>query len=271
MQTLRSRGLRPLTHAVLASLCFTLPACIEDVIVPPPDDDVCPPDDPWQDPVQPPYNDQSVYYDALVYAESIQPLFDAASCGVSGCHDARTPVLGFVLQAFPARGSAEMWSNLQFVSNSVDLAANPFVAEDTLMYRRATDGHAGPPISDHEALLSWLEAAAARYPRPTEIFDVVVFEGAIQPSLDAASCSVAGCHAPEAIRPTLFANPAPGSAEMRANFDEVTRLIDLNALSYQDTAFYIRATDNHAGRTVDVAGEAALESWISSALSAAQR
>lgn len=264
MPTLRSRGLRPLTHAVLASLCFTLPACIEDVIVPPPAD---PLPDAAPDPVQPPYNDQSVFYDAWDFHQFVQPLFDAASCGTAGCHDPRTAILGFALHPYPERGSAEMWSNLNFVTHRVDLTDDSFVPENTVIFQRSTDNHAGTTISDPEALRSWFEDAAARA-RPQQVFDVAVFEQVIQPSLDAAGCNVAGCHSPGSLEPSLFLNPAPGSLEMHENFTRVTRYIDLYAPSYADSVFYIRATDNHGGRVLDAGGAAALESWINAAMEA---
>jgi len=268
MQSIRRHGLRPLTHTVLAALCFTLPACIEDVIVSP--NDPYPPDVDGGSPalpVQPPDNSQSVYYDPLTFASSIQPDLDQASCAVSGCHDPRTAIRGFILLPAPSFGSFEMWSNLQFVTIGVDIAVSPFVAEDNSFFRRATDGHAGSAVSDPEALRAWLEDAAARYPDPQGRFDPDLFEGVIQPSLDSAGCGLSGCHDPQSqIRFHLYPNPAPGSYELETNLQTVIDLIDLGSPSVEDTVFYIRATDNHAGLTLTSPQAVALAAWIQAAM-----
>lgn len=268
MQSIRRHGRRPLTHAVLLSLCVALPACIEDVIVSP--NDPYPPDvdgGPAPDPVRPPDNEQSVYYDPLTFAGTIQVDMDLANCAVSGCHDASSGYGGFVLIPAPSFGSFEMWSNLQFVTSRVDLAVTPFVAENSSFYRWATDNHAFSAVADPEALRDWLEDAAARYPRTSGSFDADVFERLIQPSLDDSGCGVAGCHEPQGGLPfPLFPRPARGSVELATNLQAVIDLIDLGAPSVEDTVFYIRATDNHAGRTLTSPQAVALVDWIQAAM-----
>jgi hypothetical protein len=209
-----------------------------------------------------------VYYDLLSFAGDIQPQFDAASCGISGCHDRQSQIAGFVLLPAPAPGSDAMWTNLQFATGRVNLGVIPFVAEDTALYRRATDRHAGVAIADPDALRAWLEDASARFrDRPLDRFDSAVFAIQIQPGLDRASCTLAGCHDIAYGAPFgLHAVPAVGSVEMAANLEIVTGMIDLRASRPEDTVFYTRATDNHAGTVLVDEDALALAAWIRDAM-----
>jgi hypothetical protein len=268
MPTIRSHGLRPMTHAVLAALCFTLPACIQDVIVPPPDDN--PPvvdGGPTPDPVRPPDNEQSVYYDPLTFAGTIQVDLDVASCSVTGCHDSFNRLAGFFLHPAPSFGSIEMWSNLQSVTSRVDLSVSSFVAEDSLFYLRATDNHAGSVVPNPAALRDWLDAARARYPRTGGSFDADVFERLIQPSLDDSGCTTSGCHDSQTRLPfPLFPRPAPGSVELVTNLQEVIFMVDLSLPSPADTELYYWATNNHGATVLDGAQLAQLVDWIQAAM-----
>lgn len=269
MQSIRRRGHRPLTHAVLLSLCVALPACIEDIIVSP--SDPYPPDvdgGPAPDPVRPPDNEQSVYYDPLTFASTIQVDMDLANCTVSGCHDANSGYGGFVLIRAPSFGSFEMWSNLQFVTSRVNLAVSPFVAQDSPFFHRATDNHAGSVVSDPEALRDWLDAAAARFSDQTDIWgDQDTYGIAIQYDFDIAGCSDAGCHGYPSERPfSLFRTPELRSPEMAANMRAVIALIDLGLPSPEDTEIYIWSTNGHAARVLDEVQRAEMAGWIQDAM-----
>ncbi len=269
MQSIRRHRLRPLTHAVLAALCFTLPACIEDVIVSP-NDPYLPDVDggPAPDPGRPPDNEQSVYYDPLTFAGTIQADLDRSRCSVSGCHDAMGRLGEFVLIPAPAFGSFEMWSNLQFVTSRVDLARSPFAAEGSVFYQRATDNHAGSEILDPEALRAWLDAAATRFSDQTDLWgDQDTYGIAIQYDFDIAGCSDAGCHGYPSERPfSLFRTPELRSSEMAANMRAVIALIDLGLPSPEDTEIYIWSTNGHAARVLDELQRAEMAGWIQDAM-----
>jgi hypothetical protein len=266
MQSIRRHGHRPLTHAVLAALCFTLTACIEDVIVSPDD----PPDVDGgipTFPVQPPDNPQSVYYDPLTFASAIQPGMDLANCSAVGCHHSDSYYGGFILFPAPAFGSYEMWSNLQFVTHGVDLAVSPFVAENNSFYQWATNYHAGTAIFDPEALRDWLEDAAARYPRAGGSFDADVFERLIQPILDSRGCTAAACHSHESGLPLpLFPRPAPGSVEAATNLQAVILLIELDAPRPDMTVFFERVVDRHGDAELSEVEHLLLLDWIQAAM-----
>jgi hypothetical protein len=101
-------------------------------------------------------DDPAVYFDAYVFEQQIQPMLDAASCSVAGCHDPSSSVAGFALNAYPASGSPAMSQNLQSLARYVDFLVPP---ESTRLYQRATDRHGGTSVSAPESLLAWLQAA----------------------------------------------------------------------------------------------------------------
>jgi hypothetical protein len=261
MPSIRNRGLLPLTHAALVSLCVTLPACIEDIYVPPgmPGDGI----------VQPPNNPQVSFYDVVTFEQRIQPLLDDAGCATAGCHSRAGRVGTFVLWERPAPGSVEMWSNLQYVASMVDLAAPSFQGEVSAFYVYAINRHANSAIADPPALEAWLEEASARFQGgdpgdgDPDRFDPFVFETQIQPILDAASCSNTGCHERSSgLAFSLYPRPEPGSGEMAANRQAVLEWVELDVRSADETTFYLRATDAHRGASLPDSTTQVLADWI---------
>lgn len=110
-----------------------------------------PPDDPF--PFQ--------FFDFDVFQFYVQPMFDEASCTVSGCHDRGAGASLFPLHAFPALDSAEMMDNFVTATNVVRLdAADAF---ETALYQLATNQHGGVAIADPVTLEIWIEDALARF------------------------------------------------------------------------------------------------------------
>ena len=107
-------------------------------------------------------------------------------------------------------------------------------------------------------------------PDVRDFFDLARFEAAIQPGLDAAACSAAGCHLPPDGQRglSLPASPAPGSAEMQASYEAVKSRISLDA-DPRATLLYVKATQPHSGSTaVDQETADALADWIADAVAA---
>ena len=268
MASVSSRGLGLLTRATLAFLCFTLPACIEDVVVMPPGDQPDPPDaDAGIE--GPPNGEEAIYYDVTSFAEVIQPLLDEAGCGNFGCHGAGEHAAQFVLVTSPALGSTEMWSNLQYVASRIQLGTTPFVAEDTMFYQKATGDH-HTPISNPEELRVWMNEAALEFPERFAAFDPDVFWAEVQPGLDSADCSHPLCHSyPSETQFSIFPEPPAVSGKTAMNLQAVVAWIDLGAPRPEDTAFYIRAVlDNHGETTLDATQAQALAAWIQAAMDA---
>jgi hypothetical protein len=275
MHTRHVPGAGPLFHAALAFASFSLlTACVEDVIITPdpPDDRVDAGPDPVPDatPADPepvPENPQSIYYDLQDFANLIQPSLDA-SCTRAPCHQAPgASGQGLSLFPEPLPGSIEMWSNLNALTSYVDLAATPFVLEETQLYQRMGGEHPGA-ISEPEtleALADWIEAAATRFSAVDDRFDADAFANDIQPMLD-ASCAYAACHAIEtsATGFGLFPEPDPGSPEMNANLRAAAERVDLSLELAEDTLLYVRATDSHLN--VVIAQPELLRAWIQDAL-----
>lgn len=268
MLSIRTLGPRLLAHTALLSLCAALPACIDDVIVPP--GQTPPPGaDAGVDAYVPPDPQQAIHYDLVVYAEVIQPLLDEG-CTIAGCHggDLSSGIrLSLVRQ--PRLGSVDMWSNLLRVTDLVELADTPFVAEDTLLYQRATDNHAGRSIQNPGALRDWLNEAAASFPGRTGVWDADEYELQIQPGLDQAGCAAAGCHDYESGREyLLFPAPELRSGKMATNMRAAIAFIDLGARSPEDTELYYWATNLHAGTSLTSEQATTLAAWIQAAMTA---
>lgn len=281
MHTRHVPGAGPLLRAALAFVSFSLlTACIEDVIITPdpPDNDVDAGPDPGPDagadpgpdantsPDPVPENPQAIYYDLQDFANLIQPALDV-SCAQSFCH--QVPALGQGLNLFPEPlpGSIEMWSNLNDLTSYVDLAATPFVVEETQLFQLMGGTHPGA-VTEPEtlaALAEWIEAAATRFAAVDDRFDADVFANDIQPMFD-QSCSRAGCHAIEASATgfALFPEPDPGSPEMNANLRLSAERVDLSFELAEYTLLYTRATDAHLNATV--AEPELLRAWIQDAL-----
>lgn len=270
MPSLSSRPLRLLTHTALLSLCAALPACVDDVVVMPPGQNPPPGADAGAGPdaYVPPDPQQAIYYDLATFANDIQPQLDQG-CTLSGCHSEQDRFTPFFLVRTPGVGSTAMWSNLLRVTDLVDLAVTPFVAEDTLLYRRSTDNHAGTVFSNATALRDWLNEAAASFPDRTGVWDPDAFELDIQPTLDQAGCSRVGCHDYESGREfLLFPAPERRSGKMAQNMRAVMAFTDLGEPGPEDTDIYLRATDGHGGTPITSEQAAALAAWIQDAMTA---
>lgn len=268
MSSLSSRPLRLLTHTALLSLCAALPACVDDVIVTPPDQNPPPGADAGPDAYVPPDPQQAIYYDLATFADVIQPQLDQG-CTLSGCHGEQDQSTPFFLVRTPIVGSTEMWTNLVRVTDLVDLAVTPFVAEETELYRKITDNHAGTVFSNPAALRDWLNEAAASFPDRSGVWDPDAFELEIQPSLDQAGCSRVGCHDYESGRQfLLFPAPERRSGKMAQNMRAVMAFIDLGEPRPEDTIIYFKATDGHGGTPMTSEQAAALAAWIQDAMTA---
>jgi hypothetical protein len=96
--------------------------------------------------------------------------------------------------------------------------------------------------------------------------DLEVFEGSVQPILDAAGdggASCAGstaCHSGGAGGFTLVSEPSAGSSDMMANFNAVSERVDVDDPT--NSRIILKGTDNHAFFTFTQAQQDTIVAWI---------
>lgn len=179
-----------------------------------------------------------------VFETQIQPALDAAGCIVDGCHSKVNPQRGFGLNPTPAVGSAEIEANFKAVASYVDLTLTQ--ADDTVLYRRSTDSHAGPELNQQgaDALQDWIQAAldagggpAPSVCAPNAKFNVGVFDDEIMPLLKgdvdyndidsgrtSTGCARSECHGRNRGPGTFYLDPFRTPEE---NIDSFRCFIDL--------------------------------------------
>ncbi len=228
-------------------------------------------------------------YDFQVFRGDIAPLL-AADCAAGGCHGEAEPPSGgnggFVVFAGAETDECARVKTFKKFRDKVNLTSPAtsrmiFALEGgeltgnvrhPLDYTASDDGQARL-----DAIVAFIEQASATCvagggcaPDVRDFFDLARFEAAIQPGLDAAACSAAGCHLPPDGQRglSLPASPAPDSAEMQASYDAVKSRISLDA-DPRATLLYVKATQPHSGSTaVDQETADALADWIADAVAA---
>jgi hypothetical protein len=193
------------------------------------------------------------------------------SCAISGaCHDASGAQGGYAVFGGVYQ-SANIDENCDFVATLeafIDFADRQDPGESRIL--RAIDGrhaHVGgpwqPDQSPRPEIEAYLEAIAGGGLEEA----LAAFESDIQPILDdtgGRSCAAsAACHEAGAGGYTINPTPAPGSAEMRQNFDEA--VARANPADPENSILVQRATVSHAGSPeVSPSERQALIDWIAS-------
>jgi hypothetical protein len=123
------------------------------------------------------------------------------------------------------------------------------------------------PSPDAGPFLPGLDAGAGDPTNPQSIYyDLNMLATEIQPAIDDAGCSIAGCHElGSGTPPELFPYPVPGSYQMWSNLQALTSYVQLGTIPFSavDTQLYQRATDRH--RFVQLPDPAPLQAWIEDA------
>ena len=160
--------------------------------------------------VAPPSNS---VFDLAVFQSTIQPIFTAGGCAVTGCH--LSGVGGFTLKANPATDSADMTANFTAISTRTNLT-DP---STSIILRQATTLHGSGkstqiPATGKDPLLAWITAAKNAAPTtgdatcaPVAQFNQGTFTSEILPILTGdvdlnqvggvgrgAGCMSAACH-----------------------------------------------------------------------------
>ncbi len=221
-------------------------------------------------------NEQSPGYpfDVETFGRDVMPVL-AASCGAGGCHGAPTGSGGFTVWAAAKPGDCDFGKTFNQVAAKIDLAA----PVNSRLTAAVSGGSATHPFKFPDAapqlatLLGFADAAAKRYaadgggvtppPGPSP-YDYDVYQTQIQPMFE--RCASAACHGGGAGGFTLKPMPAPGSADMQANFVAASSRGNLTAPDR--STIYVRSTVPHAGGTSPVVDEAqakALLAWIEDA------
>ena len=228
-------------------------------------------------------------YDFQAFKNDIAPVL-AADCAAGGCHGEAEPPAGgsggFVVFAGAGVDDCARVKTFKEFRDKVDLttpAASRMIfaleggeltgnVRHPLDYTASEDGQA-----KMDAIVAFIEQASATCvagggcaPDVRDFFDLARFQDAIQPGLDAAGCSAAGCHQPPDGQRgfALPASPARDSDEMRASYDAVKSRISLDA-DPRATLFYAKATQSHSGSTaIDQETTDALADWIADAVAA---
>jgi hypothetical protein len=228
-------------------------------------------------------------YDFQTFKQDIAPVL-AADCATGGCHGEAEPPAGsnggFVVFAGADVDSCARVKTFKEFRDKVDLttpAASRMIfaleggeltgnVRHPLDYTASEDGQAAL-----DAIVAFIEQASATCvagggcaPDVRDYFDLARFQDEVQPGLDAAGCSAAGCHQPPDGQRgfALPASPERDSPEMQASYDAVTSRISLDA-DPRATLLFVKATQSHSGSTaIDQQTADALVAWIAAAVAA---
>jgi hypothetical protein len=199
-----------------------------------------------------------------------------ASCGAAGCHGAPVGTGNFTVWADAAPGNCNYAKSFNSLAAFVDLAK----PTNSAVYVAISGALATHPVSfgagqaPHDALLAYLEDASTTWiaggggsvtpPPGASPFDYAVYQSTIQPMID--GCATSGCHGTGAGFFTLTQAPAANSAQMEANFIEVTGKMNLD--KPETSLVYLRATTRHGGGASNVLSAdqaSAMLAWIQDA------
>lgn len=219
-------------------------------------------------------------YDLAVYGDKVLPMLQQ-NCAAAGCHASPEGQKGFTVWASAAVGNCGYAQTFNSLSDFIDLSSpsNSAVIV-SISGALATHPFVLPPEDErYTTLLDYITKASQLFiadggagdtpPPGASPFDYAVFQNAIQPIIDTADgkgCAISGCHATGAGSFTLTAAPGADSAEMEANFIQVTRR--MNLASPETSLFYLQATTQHgAGQSAVVSKEqaATILAWIKTA------
>lgn len=212
-------------------------------------------------------------FDVETFGTDVLPALK--SCGAGGCHGAPTGNGGLTLWADAAPGDCDFGKTFNSVVGKIDLTT----PANSRLVAAVSGGSATHPFkfpddaAELAKLRKFIETAAAKYaadgggvtppPGPSP-YDFKIYQAQIQPMLE--RCAGAGCHGNGAGGFTLKPAPAAESADMQANFVEVTSRGNLGAP--EKSVIYVRSTVKHAGGAstlVDEAQAKQLLAWITDA------
>ncbi len=219
-------------------------------------------------------------YDLKEYGEKVLPVL-VQNCAAAGCHAAPEGQKGFTVWAEAAVGNCGYAQTFNSLSDFVDLSS-PSNSAVIIAVSGALATHPLVYPEDDErfqTLLGYISKASEQFladggsgdtpPPGASPFDYAVFQNAIQPIINTAEdkgCAASACHGTGAGTFTLVADPAPDSAEMEANFIQVTRR--MNLASPETSLFYLQATNRHGAglsAVVTKAQSTAILDWIKAA------
>ena len=219
-------------------------------------------------------------YDLAEFGEKVLPMLQG-NCAAAGCHAAPEGQKGFTVWAQAAVGDCGYAQTFNSLSDFIDLASpsNSAVIV-SVSGALATHPFILPPEDErYTTLLDYITKASQLFiadggagstpPPGASPFDYAVFQTAIQPILDTAEdrgCAQSACHGTGAGNFRLTAAPARDSAEMEANFIEVTRR--MNLASPETSLFYLQATTRHGANASVLASRQQAEAilaWIKTA------
>jgi hypothetical protein len=219
-------------------------------------------------------------YDLAEYGEKVLPMLQT-NCSAVGCHAAPTGQKNFTVWAQAAVGDCGYAQTFNSLSDFVDLAS-PSNSAVIVSVSGALPTHPFilPPEDErYQLLLNYITKASQLFiadggagntpPPGASPFDYAVFQNAIQPILDTAEdrgCAQSACHGTGAGNFRLTATPGRDSAEMEANFIEVTRR--MNLASPETSLFYLQATTRHGANASVLASREQAEAilaWIKTA------
>jgi hypothetical protein len=210
-------------------------------------------------------------FDPRVFREDVWPVL-ATTCASAGCHLAPAGAGGFTIWPVSA-DPCDFASSFNAVYEKTDFRNDP---RNSRVYASVTGANpAHPPLAGAPSLdviLSYVMSAYETYvdqfgeSDPTQLFDLAVYGASIQPSLDAAGCLAAGCHALDSAAGGfgLHAQPAADSPELSENFRRVIKLVDFSTgqAGAPLSRIYVRSIDDHRGVRLPGADAEALLAWI---------
>jgi hypothetical protein len=212
-------------------------------------------------------------FDPQMFRNDVWPVL-AGSCLGGGCHDGPNGLGNF--SVWPVSDDqcdfVNTFNQVAAKTDLINAAANSRVY---VAVSGSKPGHvslASKP-DDLEILLDYVTDAYERQRRENPItvnFDFDRYQTAVDPLFEKNGCLISGCHDPGARGGGFFLDPdaAPGSDAMQANFEAVTRRVEVNSgkAGAAQSVIYVRTQKIHfnAGFTPGDAGT--LLAWIEDAL-----
>ncbi len=213
-------------------------------------------------------------FDVDAFGSEVLPAL-AQSCGASGCHGSPAGAGGLTIWAAAQPGDCDFGKTFNSVVTKIDLTT----PANSRLIAAVSGGSASHPFKYPDTapqlatLKKFADAAAKKYaeggggvtppPGPSP-YDYKVYQAQIQPMFE--RCAGAGCHGTGAGGFTIKAAPAPGSADMEANF--VAASSRGNLAAPEKSTIYVKSTVKHAGGAstlVDDAQAKQLLAWIADA------
>ncbi|WP_428261995.1 hypothetical protein [Haliangium sp.] len=201
-----------------------------------------------------------------------------ASCGLSGCHLQPNGAGNYSVWG-SADGACPDAESFNAFYEVADFRVNPANSKAVTAIDGTLATH--PPVANAadiaSSLLAYIQDAydtanPGQGPGDlTGFFEQNTYETVIDPAIQQANCTAAGCHnvTDKAGNFGINVNPAAGSAEMDENFQIVTSYVALgNITDATQSKLYAFSTNAHRGIQLGVQEASALEQFIKAAIDA---